>query len=112
MQQNPEGIIVELLNIIGYTSDKQKFANEFLDCCKKKAFLELINTLSEEEREALNKQIKEEGEQFNNEKYNQTVKKVVEDTFKAYVQTITPNLTKIQLENLQLFFKRLAPTSQ
>lgn len=121
MPQKLDELIIKVLNIIGYTNDKQKFASEFINSCRKQAFLELINTLSPEEQEALNQQIKGgEGskiasllnEQFNSDKYNQALRKVIEDSFKEYVASIKPHLSKTQLQNLQLFFSRSAVTTQ
>ncbi len=115
MQQNPNDLIIEVLNIIGYTDDKQKFANDFIDSCRKQTFLELLSNLPSEEQQALNQQL-ESGEdsktslllneQFSREEYNQALKKVIEGAFKEYLETIKPHLSKDQLQELQVFFSR------
>ena len=48
MNKNPKDTLLETLTIIGYTDDRDKFAEEFLNLCQQQAFLNLIQKLPKE----------------------------------------------------------------
>lgn len=47
MNQNPKRIILQVLEIIGYEDDKDKFANDFLSLCLQQGLVDLMQELPE-----------------------------------------------------------------
>lgn len=58
MIKDPQTIILQILEIIHYQSDKEKFAREFIDLCCKHAFVEIIGELPVDKAQELGRQVK------------------------------------------------------
>ncbi len=117
LNMNPKRIILDVLEIIGYTDDRDKFANDFLGLILQNS----INNLSEKlpqdkidqlrQRLSLSKPEKLEtllNDYFSSEELNDSVKKVSESMFREYLEEVSPSLNDSQREDLQRYLSGLS----
>lgn len=117
LNMNPRRIILDVLEIIGYTDDRDKFANDFLGLILQNS----INNLSEKlpqdkidqlrQRLSLSKPEKLEtllNDYFSSEELNDSVKKVSESMFREYLEEVSPSLNDSQREDLQRYLSGLS----
>ncbi|MBP9716836.1 MAG: hypothetical protein KBD51_02730 [Candidatus Levybacteria bacterium] len=113
---NPKEIILNVLEIIGYSDDREKFANEFLGLILQKSINNLAEKLPQNkldqlrQRLSLSKPEKLETllkDYFSGEELNESVKKVSENMFKEYLEEVGPTLSNSQKEDLQKYLTSL-----
>ena len=56
--KNPKETIIQILEIINYQNDREKFADTFIELCIKQAFAELLGSLPPEKTAVLTSQVK------------------------------------------------------
>ena len=112
MNTNPKQIILQVLEIIGYEDDKEKFANDFLSLCLQEALLNLTQELPQDKQDQLAQRMslitpdKTEAlllEYFPKEKVEEAVKEASRSTFEEYLQTITSTLNDDQGNKLEQY---------
>ncbi len=112
MNKDPKQIILQVLEIIGYTDNKEKFANEFLGLILQKSINNLAEKLPQDKIDQLRQRISLTGPEkfenllkdyFSGEELNESVKKVSENMFREYLEEVKPTLNDTQKENLQKF---------
>ena len=118
MNKNPKDNLLETLTIIGYTDDRDKFAEEFLNLCQQQAFLNLIQKLPKDKREELEKELSQGNSSqklqeiirkyFSIKKYTEALEEVTEKAFMGYIEKVLPILSASQKNNLQKFLSSLA----
>ncbi len=112
---DPKENITRILEIIDFKDDKEKFVNDFLALCQKKAFENLILTLSKEKQEALTQDLEKEDnyqaqlqEYFTPDQKLQAIQAASKYMMEQYLEEIIPTLTEEQLKNLEDFLSSTA----
>lgn len=95
-------ILRNILTIIEYQEDKEKFIDEFLDSCYHRALVELSETLPEQEKNILVKKLSTE---IDEEKIRELVKPYI--TMPEYVDLVNKVSQEILIEKLGPFIKNL-----
>lgn len=117
---NPKQIILQVLEIIGYEDDKEKYANDFLSLCLQKALVSLSQELSQEKQDELTQRLSltkpEDMEKlllefFSQEKYEEVVKTASQSLFEEYLQTIIPTLNEEQKNKLEQYLSSQVPAA-
>lgn len=113
---NPKEIILQVLEIIGYQDDREKFSNDFLGLILQKSINDLAEKLSQDKIDQLRQRLslttpeKLETllkEYFSKEELDSSVRKVSESMFKEYLEEVSPTLSDTQRENLQNYLSGL-----
>lgn len=113
---NPKEIILQVLEIIGYRDDREKFSNDFLGLILQKSINDLAEKLSEDKIEQLRQRLSlttpEKFESllkdyFSKEELDASVRKVSENMFKEYIEEVSLTLNDTQRENLQNYLSGL-----
>lgn len=117
MKNDPKQIILQVLEIIGYEDDKDKYANDFLSLCLQKAFVSLTQDFPQDKQDQLTQRMslisadKIEGlllEYFPKEKFETAVKEASRSTFEDYLKTIIPTLNDDQKNKLEQYLSSQA----
>lgn len=120
--KNPKQTIIEILGIINYQNDKEKFADNFIELCIKQAFVEVIDSLPKEKTASISAQIQaaktpEEfvkhlrsyiNPQFLERKIEQTSSKLFND----YIQEILPTLDDSKKLKLMDYIETLGSSTE
>lgn len=111
MNYNLKQSIFQILDIIGYENDRDKFANDFLALCLQQAIVNLSLSLSEEKQLDLKNKLslltqQEDVEHilldfFSREEYEKEVKDTTQNMFQDYLKTIVLTLNEKQRNNLK-----------
>ncbi len=116
MIQNPKIILLEILNSIDYSGNKEIFADKFLKNCQLEALNNLIVKLPQEKQDIIKQQLQNSNktvvelvkEYFTDQEYLEKLKIVSAGILKEYLETIQPTLSFSQKDKLQLFLSSLA----
>ncbi|MBI4098218.1 MAG: hypothetical protein HY426_04235 [Candidatus Levybacteria bacterium] len=112
MNSNPKQIILQVLEIIGYSDDKEKYADDFLALCFQKAFVNLTQKLPQDKQDQLTQRMslvsadKTEAlllEYFPKEEFENAIKEASRSTFEEYLKTIIPTLNEEQRSKLEAY---------
>src|SRR6266568_1037751 len=106
-------IVLDILDNIDFKEDKENFAEQFLITTQELAFLDLINTLAEQQRIEIEQKItayKQNPEKviiilktyFPQEQIYQVLQSAFEKGIKEWMQAIEASLSNSQLENLSI----------
>ena len=118
MNNDPKKIISELLEIIGYTDDKESYVNSFIEICYQKALLDLIVKLSEEKQQQLNQRLsltpvdekrKLYEEYFPKEEIDEAIENAGKETFEEFIKSVEPTLNDDQRNKLGDYLNSLSP---
>ena len=117
MQANPHQIIFEILSIIGYKGDKDKFAKKFVNLILDQALLSALDGLSPKEKAEVKFEMNAaHGKDaatsilmriISVEKYVSAVKKTTMRLLKDYLSTIIPTLYPHQKAALDVYLSGL-----
>ncbi|MDD5147572.1 MAG: hypothetical protein PHV63_03460 [Candidatus Daviesbacteria bacterium] len=117
MSQKPKDIIIQILDLVGYGENKERFADELLSLCQQQALVDLVKSLPEEKQILLEKTLSQQPnpqnidqvlkENFSEEEILEALKKATQNTIQAYLQTISPHLSDLQKNNLQTYIQSL-----
>lgn len=119
---DPKTILLRILDIIGYSEDKEKFATEFLQNVSLQTLLDLFNALPQDKKDQIQQQITSAG---NN---SQTVRGILKSYFEEsqienaiqnasknavieYMKAIDSTLSQTQKTNIVNFAKELNPNN-
>lgn len=112
MDDTVKKVIVDVLDIIGYQDDKEKFAQDFIATSTHQAMLNLIEELPVNEREVLTgdknepenvKKLFEDN--FSEEQRVEALKKTIAENFNNYLETIIPTLDTQKNDRLRAYFQ-------
>ena len=116
---NPKDILIRVLTIINYQEDKDKFANDFLDLCLKKALVDMMESLPEEKKTEVRARFSanitpEEAAKvmqiyFTPQQYMQNLQNATQYLFQDYLKNIMPSLSEAQKAELQQYLTSLIP---
>ena len=107
----------KILDIIGYSGDKEELSNNFLGLCYSNALVDLAQILPEEKREEVSKAIlgtkdEEQAENlkkyFSQEQITDALKKASEKIFEDYYESIKPTLSESKISQLNDYFTTIA----
>lgn len=111
--KTPKQIIIDILDIIGYENDKDKYAENFLSVCFGQAISNLTSTLSPEKQTEFKEKIvalKSEPELYNTlieyfpkQEYEKAIQDASKATLGDYISSITPMLTLEQNNKLEQY---------
>ena len=117
---DPKVILLRILDIIGYSKDKEKFATEFLQNVSLQALLDLLNTLPQDKKDQLQQQIASVGNNpqtvsellkshFTQSQIEQGIQNASKNAVTEYMKAIDPTLSETQRTNLVNLFEELNP---
>ena len=111
MKPDFKNILLEVLNIIDYKDDKEKFTNEMLQLAHDEAIVALLEKLPLCKKEELKKsfsraltpeEAKDIIEHYTTfEEYKKSLQKTSDKLFQDYILTILPTLSKDQKQKLE-----------
>lgn len=117
MRRDPKNVILEILNIIGYSNDKNAFAEKFINNCLLQSLSNLIARLAKEKQDSIKRSLAENHtanelaqilkKNFTAKEYSDALKTATENAFKKYLETVKPTLNQFQQKNLQVFLASL-----
>lgn len=117
MQPNLKDIVMQIFTLIFFEEDKEAYANEFVEYCRKQAMVSTLEALPEDQKEALRQKIaggitKEESERIlieylGSEKYLEELKKTVQTTLGELMDTLAPKMSDEQKRQIQAYFVSL-----
>lgn len=103
MKNDALNIITRVLDIIGYTDDKEKFGTDFLNLCRQQAIINLLDSVPDQQRSVLIKNLSAKKkpdeiekvleDYFDKKQQNKALEKAVENGFKDYINELEPNLS-------------------
>jgi hypothetical protein len=105
-------ILLEVLNIIEYQEDKQKFIDDFLANAQKQAAVNILQMLPQEKKEALQKQEENKdlfAEIFTPEVMDKALIDVMVLQFQGFLQTIIPTLPSEKKDKLLHYLDSISP---
>ena len=115
---DPKAILLRILDIIGYSEDKEKFATEFFQNVSLQALLDLLNTLPQDKKDQLQQKIaslgsdaaKVQGElkaYFTDSQLEQAIENSAQNAVTEYMKAIDPTLSDSQKQNLANYFSEI-----
>lgn len=115
---NSKAILLRILDIIGHSDNKDKFATEFLQNVSIQALLDLFNTLPQEKKDQLQQKIasiennatkmqEELKTSFTDSQIEQAIETSAKNAVKEYIKTIEDTLSDSQKQNLSNYFNEL-----
>lgn len=117
MAENTKQILSKILEIIGFTDDKDAFISEFVQKIEIKSALTLIDTLNEEEKKDLkeklsrNENINQIISRFSEKDRNKTLHDTSKDALIKYVESINPLLSPQKANTLNSYFMSISKPS-
>ena len=115
---DPKAILLKILEIIGYSEDKEKFATEFLQNVSMQSLLDLINSLPQDKQEELKQKNstlqndqKATGDMiktyFTEQQIEDALQNASKNAVTEYIKAIDTTLSETQRNNLMSFFGEL-----
>lgn len=115
---DPKTILLGILDIIGYSEDKEKFAAEFLQNVSAQALLDLFNTLPQDKKDQIQGQLTSVGgnpqelEQvlktyFTQAQIQDALQNASKNAVTEYMKAIDSTLSETQKTNIANFAKEL-----
>lgn len=115
---DPKVILLRILDIIGYSEDKEKFATEFLQNVSLQALLDLFNTLSQDKKDQLQQKIPQIGSDaskmqeelkvyFTDSQLEQAIENSAKNAVIEYMKAIDPTLSDSQKQNIANYFSEI-----
>src|SRR5476649_1245134 len=106
-----KAILLKILEIIGYTDDKEAFATEFTNNIQMQSILDLIETLPADQQAGVKQKLTDSAnnpeaiasilkEHFTQEQLQQSLQKSAKQAFTEYIQAISTSLSTEQKQNL------------
>lgn len=118
-QISSKDIILKVLEITGYTGDKDQFAEDFLKRCYSKTVAVMFDVLSEEKQNAVQQEIYQARnsqsmekiiqDNFPEEDYFTLLQSITQFLFQSYIKSIMTTLSEEQQKNLEDYLISLLP---
>lgn len=117
-----KAILLKILDVIGYSEDKDKFATEFLQNVSLQSLLDLFNTLPQDKKDQLQQKITSAGNDaakmqeelkiyFTEDQLGQAIENSAKNAVTEYMKTIEPTLSDSQKQNLANYFGEITKTA-
>ena len=116
----PKEILEEILNIIQFKDDKEKFMDQFFKNIKLQALLDLANTLPQDKKNGFKSQIASKSDEekasalvslFPKDHIDKAVEKSTKEIFSAYISEIESTLSSQQRDEITKYLKQYVPAS-
>ena len=118
---NPQAILIRILEIIGYTENKEKFAAEFLQNVSLQSLLNLFNTLPQDQKDKIQQQIISAGNNpsavqevlktyFTDLQMKEAVESSAKNAMQEYIKAIDNTLSEEQRTSLANYFSQISST--
>ncbi|KKR60595.1 MAG: hypothetical protein UU05_C0014G0003 [Candidatus Curtissbacteria bacterium GW2011_GWA1_40_47] len=116
----PKEILEEILNIIQFKDDKEKFMDQFFKNIKLQALLDLANTLPQDKKNGFKSQIASKSDEekasalvslFPKDDIDKAVEKSTKEIFSAYISEIESTLSSQQRDEITKYLKQYVPAS-
>lgn len=115
---DPKQILIKILEIIGYSEDKDKFATEFLQNVSLQSLLDLFNTLAQDKKDQMQKDVSLAGNDpqklqeilknyFSQEQIDTALQNSSKNAITEYIKTIEPTLSDVQKQSLANYFNEI-----
>lgn len=115
---DPKTILLRILDIIGYSEDKEKYATEFLQNVSLQTFLDLYNTLPQDKKDQIQQQIISAGNNpqavrdllknyFTESQIEDVIQNASKNAVTEYMKAIDPTLSETQRTSIVNFAKEL-----
>lgn len=108
MIQNPRELFLQVLEIIGYSDDREEFTNKFFQLCEQQAIVNLVKSLPQDKQtdpDPNNLLLKK---YFTQEQVATNLQEATRETFNSYLQTVIPTLNNKQKTDLETYLKSLS----
>ena len=117
-----KAILLKILDAIGYSEDKDKFATEFLQNVSLQALLDLFNTLPVDKKDQIQQQITSAANNpqaiqealktyFTDLQLQEAIKNSAKNAVTEYIKTVEPTLSDSQRQNLTNYFGEITKNS-
>lgn len=108
---NNHNILLKILEIIGYSDNKNEFVDEFLKNIQMQSVIDLIQSLPQDQQSQIKKQLSVNPNDpnkaadvlksyFNNEQIQEALKNASKTAMEEYIKAINPTLSSTQKNNL------------
>lgn len=114
---DPKQSVLKILEIINYQDNRDVFADDFLFLIQQEMLARLIESLSEEKRQELERELGEKpspelihtllNKYFSEQQKAETTEQVTAETFKDFFKSIIPTLSGQQKTKLQAYLDSL-----
>lgn len=115
---DPKAILLRILDIIGYSEDKEKFATDFLQNVSLQALLDLFNTLPQDKKDQIQQQIASAGNNpqalrdilksyFTESQIEDAIQSASKNAVTEYMKSIDSTLSDTQRTSIANFAKEL-----
>lgn len=117
-----KAVLLKILDIIGYSDDKEKFVAEFLQNVNLQALSDLFNTLPQDKKDQLQLKITSIGNNaaqmqeelknyFTADQLSQAIENSAKNAVTEYIKTIEPTLSDLQKQNLANYFNEITQSA-
>lgn len=113
-----DGVISKLLGLIGYSGDKEKFANKFIELCHQKAVVDLYSSLPQDKQINLQQEISKREDlaqvqrifkkYFSEAAYAAALKKSTQVNFEDYILSVFPKISSERQNKVMAFLDSIA----
>lgn len=118
-----KAIILEILNIVSFSEDKEVFANKFVETVNLQSLNELVKTLPEDKKSSLKEQIEKNlndaqkisellKSYFSEEQAVKAIQNSSRDMLIEYIESIKNTLSEEQRKKLIQAFEKIVPENQ
>ncbi|MGH7202826.1 MAG: hypothetical protein ACREHC_00080 [Candidatus Levyibacteriota bacterium] len=101
MQKNYKEILVQILTIINYPNNKEKFFFDFENLNKQEALVNILDRLPSETQEKVKNDPEEMKGVIAQEEYDQELLKVSEDALAKFIEDIYSTLSTKQIDQIE-----------
>lgn len=116
MFDKPKAIILQVLEIIEFRENKERFADQFINLCLGETYARLLKLQSEDvlsqirdvfQQSDMQKNVSLFMKYFQPEQFNQTLQQITKEFFEDYIKTVTPTLTPARQNQLLSYLSTL-----
>lgn len=118
MIQNPRELFLQVLEIIGYSDDREEFTNKFFQLCEQQTIVNLLKSLPQDKQDTLQAESAKQTDPdpnnlllkkyFTQEQVATNLQEATRETFNSYLQTVIPTLNNKQKTDLETYLKSLS----
>ncbi|MBI2613617.1 MAG: hypothetical protein HYW62_02500 [Candidatus Levybacteria bacterium] len=119
---NNHNILLKILEIIGYSDDKDAFVDEFLKNVQMQSVIDLIQSLPQDKQSEIKEKLAQiQNDQnkasdllkayFTEEQIQEALKNSSKKAMEEYIKAINPTLSSAQKNNLITFSQQINPSA-
>jgi hypothetical protein len=120
---NPKEILLKILEIIGYTDDRNLFTEEYIKIIQLQGIADLIQSLEDEQQTQIKKQLSVHAKNFDkiqeilqayfsSRQLKEALENASKTTMENYIRSIDTSLSQEQRKNLISLFRQISPDVQ